>query len=272
MPRSSHRTCWQETQGGNSIDWGEWAPLLWFVILLLGLVAVKRWLSTHLYGLGLLLGGSHDAAILVYFLLLFPGVLMHELSHWIAAKLLRVPVGKINIGPVAKGSGATRLGSVSMAKTDPVRAGLIGMAPLVTGTILILLVAYRVFGLTEATWLSAGSSPDQFVSALRGYLSVPNFWLWVYLVFSISNAMLPSESDRQAWLSLLAYASAVVVVLYGLGLLQEVTSPVSSFFVRALDHLSFAFLLTILVDAAVIVVVLIVERVVMVVAGRKVDY
>lgn len=242
------------------------------MVLLLGLVVVKRWLSKHLYGLGLLLGGSHDTAILVYFLLLFPGVLAHELSHWLTAKLLRVPVGKISIGPVAKGAGATRLGSVSMAKSDPVRAGLIGMAPLVTGSILILLIAYRVFGLTEASWLSTGSSPDQFLSALRGYLSVPNFWLWVYLIFSISNAMLPSESDRQAWASLVAYGFAAAVVLYGLGLWQEVSSPLSSFLSRALDHLNVAFLLTILVDAGVIAVVLIVERVIMIIAGRRVEY
>jgi hypothetical protein len=146
------------------------------------------------------------------------------------------------------------------------------MAPLITGSLLILLIAYQVFGFTEATWLSAGSSPDQFLSALRGYLSVPNFWLWVYLVFSLSNAMLPSESDRQAWLSLLAYACAAVAVLYGLGLLQEVSSPLSGFLVKALDHLSFAFLLTILVDAVVILVVVILERVIMVIGGKKVEY
>ncbi len=238
----------------------------------MGLVVLKRWLSKHLYGLGLLLGGSHDAAILVYFLLLLPGVLAHELSHWITAKLLRVPVGKISIGPLAKDSGSTRLGSVSMARTDPIRAGLIGLAPLVTGSLLILLIAYQVFDVGGPGRLNAELSPDQLLSALRGYLSVPNLWLWVYLIFSISNAMLPSESDRQAWLSLLFYGCAAALVLYGLGLLQEVSSPLSGFLSRALDHLSFAFLITILVDAVVIVLVVIVERVIMVIAGKRVEY
>ena len=235
-------------------------------------MVLKRWLSRHLYGLGLLLGGSHDAAILVYFLLLLPGVLVHELSHWITAKLMRVPVGKISIGPLAKGSGSTRLGSVSMARTDPVRAGLIGLAPLVVGSVLILLIAYQVFDVGDPGVLGADLSPEGLLSALRGYLSVPNLWLWVYLIFSISNAMLPSESDRQAWLSLLLYGCAAGLVLYGLGLLQEVSSPLSSFLVRALDHLNFAFLITILVDAVVIVVVVIVERVIMVFAGKRVEY
>jgi uncharacterized membrane protein len=103
-------------------------------------------------------------------------------------------------------------------------------------------------------------------------MSVANFWLWVYLVFSISNAMLPSESDRQAWLSLGLYCCVAVIVLYGLGLLQEVYYPLSGFFLRALGSLTFAFLLTIIVDAAVIVFVVILERLVMIFTGRRVEY
>jgi hypothetical protein len=242
------------------------------VALLFCLVLMKRWLSKHLYGLGLLLSDSHDAAVLLYFLLVLPGVLAHELSHWLTAKLLRVPVGKISIGPSSKGGGPMRLGSVSMARTDPVRGSIIGLAPLVTGSLLILLIAHYVFGLAAPGELAVRLSPEDLLPTVGQYMSVPNFWLWVYLVFSISNAMLPSESDRQAWLSLGLYCCVAVVVLYGFGLLQEVYSPVSGFFLRALESLTFAFLLTIIVDAAVIVVVVILERLVMIFTGKRVEY
>ena len=96
--------------------------------------------------------------------------------------------------------------------------------------------------------------------------------MWAYLIFSISNAMLPSESDRQAWLSLILYCCVAVVVLYGLGLLQEVFSPLSGFFLRALTHLSFAFLLTVVVDAVVIISVIVLERAVMFITGKRVEY
>ncbi len=242
------------------------------MVLLLCLVAAKRWLSRHLYGLGLLLGGSHDIAMLSYFLLLLPGVLVHELSHWLAAKLLRVPTGPITIGPSSKGKGVTRLGSVSMAKADPLREGIIGMAPLTTGSVLILVIAYHVFGLAGPPDLVVDLNPGAVLSMLQGYLSVPNLWLWVYLIFSISNAMLPSESDRQAWLSLALYCCLAVVVLYGFGLLEQVSSPLSSFLLKGLNHLAFAFLLTIMVDGGVIGLVVVVERAVMVVAGKRVEY
>ena len=233
---------------------------------------MQRWLSKHLYGLGLLLTGTHDTAVLLYFLLLFPGVLAHELSHWMAAKLLRVPVGRISIGPTSKGGGATRFGAVSVAKTDPLRGSLIGLAPLLTGSALILLIAHLIFGLSVPEVLALNLSGEDVLPAIWAYFSIPNFWLWVYLIFSISNAMLPSESDRQAWWSLFLYCIVALVVLFGLGIVQEVSSGVSGYLLRGLNYISFAFLLTIVVDGMVIAAVFAVESVVMVITGRKVEY
>ena len=159
-----------------------------------------------------------------------------------------------------------------MSRTDPIRASLIGLAPLVTGSVLILIIAYYVFGLSVPEELNASLLPGDLPAILGSYLTVPNFWLWVYLVFAISNAMLPSESDRQAWLTLTIYGCVAVVVLYGLGLLQEISSPLSAFLLKGLNYLTFAFLLTIVVDAAFIIVIVILERVVMTVTGKQVEY
>ena len=240
--------------------------------LLVSLVVFKRWLSRHLYGLGVLLTASHDTAILFYFVLLFPGVLAHELSHWLAAKLLRVPTGRISIGPTRKRGGATRFGSVSVAKTDPLRGSLIGLAPLLTGSLLILLIAYLIFGLAVPEGLAINAPAQDILATLWGYFSVPNFWLWVYLIFSISNAMLPSETDRQAWFSLALYCGVALLVLYGLGFLQQVPVQMSSLFLSGLNHLSFAFLVTVVVDGAVIAVVFLLERAVMLLTGKRVEY
>ncbi len=236
------------------------------------LLLMKRWLSRHLYGLGLLLTGNHDIAILSYFLLLFPGVLVHELSHWLTAKLLRVRTGRISIGPSRKGRGATRFGAVSVAKSDPLRGSLIGLAPLLTGSALILLIAYLIFGLTVPRELAINSPIQDLLSTLWSYFSVPNFWLWVYLIFSISNAMLPSETDRQAWFSLALYCGVAVVILYGLGIVRQVPPQISAWFLSGLSLLSFAFLVTIVVDGAFVVAILLVERAVMLITGKRVEY
>jgi len=115
-------------------------------------------------------------------------------------------------------------------------------------------------------------SGEDVLPAIWAYFSIPNFWLWVYLIFSISNAMLPSESDRQAWWSLFLYCIVALVVLFGLGIVEQITSGISGWLLSTLNHLSFAFLVTIVVDGAVIVAVFALESVVMVITGRKVEY
>jgi hypothetical protein len=45
--------------------------------------------------------------------------------------------------------------------------------------------------------------------------SQADFWLWFYLTFCISSTMLPSASDRRAWLPILL----VTLLLVGLALL-----------------------------------------------------
>ncbi|GAF95383.1 unnamed protein product, partial [marine sediment metagenome] len=82
-----------------NIMFGNWTPLIWLVISLVPLFFMKRWINRHIQGLGLLLMGDNETATLLYFVLLLPGILIHELSHWLAAKLLGVRTGKISLWP-----------------------------------------------------------------------------------------------------------------------------------------------------------------------------
>jgi hypothetical protein len=53
------------------------------------------------------------------------------------------------------------------------------------------------------------------LESLPGLLDRPDFWLWFYLTLAVSSTMLPSASDRRAWLPL----SFTFVLLLGLSLL-----------------------------------------------------
>ena len=64
---------------------GNWTPLIWLAATLAPLFFMKRWINRHIQGLGLLLVGDNEAAMFLYFVLLLPGILIHELSHWLAA-------------------------------------------------------------------------------------------------------------------------------------------------------------------------------------------
>jgi hypothetical protein len=63
--------------------------------------------------------------------------------------------------------------------------------------------------------------------------NAPDFWLWFYLIFTISSTMMPSESDRHAWLplGLLAGVLMGVAIIAGAGpwLLENLAPSFNSF-------------------------------------------
>jgi len=73
-------------------------------------------------------------------------------------------------------------------------------------------------------------------------------WLYLYLLFAVSNSMLPSASDRHAWPMLLVYAALVGAAAYLLTGVPTISGDVTQNAGLALDYLSFAFMITLLVD------------------------
>src|SRR5438105_14179391 len=84
---------------------------------------------------------SQTITIYLIALLFFPGTLIHELAHFFMARLLFVPVANMEFIPKLNGS-TVKLGSVSIARTDPIRRLLIGMAPFFIGTSILLGVLF----------------------------------------------------------------------------------------------------------------------------------
>jgi hypothetical protein len=157
-------------------------------------------LHRELQGIFLLLTRRPAVALGLFSLLFFPGVLLHEVSHFLTAKLLRVRTGRFSVMPKVLPDGRLRMGYVETAPSDTLRDALIGAAPLVTGSLLIAyLGAYRL-GLSALATLALQENWDVFWAWLGALPNQPDFWLWFYLAFTISSTMLPSASDRRAWL------------------------------------------------------------------------
>ncbi|HEC22959.1 MAG TPA: hypothetical protein ENI95_08590 [Chloroflexi bacterium] len=183
------------------------------------LIQVERWIHKHIQGLGLLLTNNPQAAVLIYYLLLLPGVALHELSQWLLAKALGVRVKKFRLWPEKQRGGIIRLGLVEIdPKTDTIRATLVGMVPLATGLAAIALIGSTHFN-TDVLLdsLLTGDLPT-IIAGLNAFVSAPDFWLWVYLVFAIANAMLPEPHDRISWPLLGGTIAAIVIFLLVLDL------------------------------------------------------
>ena len=105
-------------------------PYVWIFLAELVLLAIlTSHSSSYFLRLFYFLTGSEKAAVILFSILFFPGTLIHELAHWLMAKLLFVPTSSMEFIPQIQG-GSIKLGSVSIAKTDPLRRLLIGVAAL----------------------------------------------------------------------------------------------------------------------------------------------
>jgi hypothetical protein len=174
---------------------------LWWLLLMLGpLILLQRGLHREIQAVFLLITRRSDLAIALFSLLFFPGVLLHESSHFIMAKILGVHTGKVSFIPQSIEGNRLRLGFVETEKTDILRDALIGAAPMLTGG---LFVAYagimRLNFLLVWDGLSSGDL-DAALNSLAASYASPDFWLWFYLMVTVSSTMFPSASDRRAWL------------------------------------------------------------------------
>src|SRR5512136_2328070 len=163
----------------------DWLPLLAVVAALVPLVLLERWIHQHLHGVALLATGNDDAALLVYALFLFPGVALHELSHWVAAHLLGVRTGAMTLWPKRQRDGHIRLGSVTVQQADVLRASLIGVVPLVSGSLVVLLIGQLAFGVGALGDALRAGDNRAIATALAATARAPDMWVWLYLLFAV---------------------------------------------------------------------------------------
>lgn len=189
--------------------------LWWLLIALLPLLFVQRRLHQETMAVFLLLTRNQGMALILFSLLFFPGVVLHEMSHWITAKLLGVRTGKIWLIPERLPDGNLRMGYVEAERVDFFRESLIGFAPLLFGGLFVAYtgLSHLKFHLLWEALMNAQLTalPDSFAALY----TQSDFWLWFYLTFVVSATMMPSPSDRQSWMPLILFAATV----FGLALL-----------------------------------------------------
>lgn len=156
---------------------------------------------------------------LLFYLLVAPGVILHESAHYLACKLTGTPVGRfVPFAPRKDTSGGTTLGYVEHGARDPLTSSVIGLAPVVINplalvalTILLTPVDPLVSSLDSLSGSGVigivGGIWDQFVAFFseKPLLAV----LWIYLCFSFCLGSVPSRAD------LVAVPAAILLVVAG---------------------------------------------------------
>lgn len=195
------------------------------------LLLLQRRLQIETQAIFLLLTRRGEIALVLFSLLLFPGVLLHEASHYLVARLLGVRTGRFSLIPRPMPGGRLQMGFVETSSSDFVRDAIIGSAPLLAGSLFVAYTGVSRLGL-QVLWdtLSLGQLAG-FWPALSALPRQPDFWLWFYLTFAVSSTMMPSASDRRAWLPVAITLGVLlgIVLLAGAGpwLMSNLALPVN---------------------------------------------
>ena len=248
-----------------------WTPLLWLAVTLVLLAFTERWIHRHLQGAALLMAGDREVAVVLYALPLFPGVVLHELSHAAAALLLGARIGRISLRPTLTGE-HIRLGAVPVQKTGPVRASFIGLAPLLVGSAVILLIGYAALGLEAVGTALANQDWRRMSAGLRQALTAPDAWVWFYVIFAVSNTMLPSRTDRQSWAPVGLFLVLIAALVWVSGWAPAVAAVLAEPVVVGVRWLAAMTTLTVLVDLPFMAAIALVERLMSRVKGKTVRY
>jgi hypothetical protein len=209
------------------------SDFFWLLVFLPALLILQRKLHREIQSVFLLLTRRIDITIVLFSILFFPGVVLHEFSHWFMAKLLGVRTGHLSLFPRQIEDGRLRLGYVETARTDLFRDALIGAAPLLAGGIVIAIFGWKYLGLSQIWDILLKDGWINMGEVLLVTIQQPDFWLWFYLIFTVSSTMFPSSTDWRAWppLILVILLLFVLVLVAGAGpwLVENLTPVLNAF-------------------------------------------
>ncbi len=246
-------------------------PLVGLAVAMGLLLLVERWIHRHLQGTMLLFTGDRKVAVILYALFLLPGVFLHEISHALVAMLLGVRVGRISLRPKMADQ-RIQLGFVPVEETDVVRASLIGLAPLLTGSAIILLIGHYVFGISTTQSALVSGNWDAMIQGLQEMLKAPDALLWAYVVFAVSNTMFPSRSDRQAWTPVFLFLILLTALIWAAGLGPAIVNSLSSTLSAAVYWLLMVYVFTLVADLPFVLFIVLTEKLLGHLKGVRVDY
>ncbi len=231
-----------------------------FGLLLLLLAWAGEEIGQRIQGIVHLLTGSSDLAMVVLFLVFLPGILLHEGAHWAMAKLLGLRTGKFRVWPRRMGR-HIGMGSVSVARGGPVRDSLVGLAPLLVGSLVVGWIGGQLdqAGSVTVQWQQGGGLLQGIAALIRALGTAPDGLLWGYLLFAVANAMMPSASDREPLGTLGLYLAGFGLVYLLLGRPGHLLAQAGTWLVGPLRDLLDAFVLTALLDLVVVAGLYLVE-------------
>lgn len=176
-------------------------PWITLILILLPFIGAERWLHQHMFGVGYLLTGDKGTATGFYYIVFFPAIVLHEVIQYFVAGIFNVPIKKLEIRPQSQDNGTLRYDFVTIdrAKTDRVRSSIVGGAPFIIAATLFYFISTEILDLHSIIDAFSSGTIRNVGGAIQDQFNTPDFWLWLYVLFALSNGMIPTKEDRDGW-------------------------------------------------------------------------
>lgn len=157
-----------------------------------------------------------------------PGVVLHEFSVWFMAGILNVRAERAIQWPEAQEIAELRLNFIKLSKNaNLLKVAIISLTPLLVGLSVVWFIANYVLNVRGFLDIMSSGRLEDVSAATNLMTATPDFWLWVYLLFAISNTMMPNFENLRGGRIVLIGLGVIFVALLIIGVSNEVLLSLS---------------------------------------------
>jgi len=235
---------------------------------------MERWLHQHIFKVGWLLTRNFETTTILYYTFFLPGVIIHEVILWLVAGMLNVRADQSIQWPQKQEIGELKLNFVRISnRATPLRRAAIATAPLIIGLLIIGHAANNILQVGDALSIMSTGSLSDVEAGLRQLTSAPDFWLWIYLIFTIGNTMYPAQpKDLQGWRNIIYGIVAVIIAIIILGVAGDVATSISEPFGLFLSGIQNIFVILIAINFFMVLALGLVEYTVEQITGNTATF
>lgn len=187
-----------------------------------------------------MLSHNFQTTTILYYTFFLPGVILHEVIYWLVAGVLNVRAEGAIKWPEQQEIGELKLNFVEIdRRASSLRKALITAAPLAAGIAIIWLIANNVLDIQGSLATMQSGTLESVWAGIQQLTRTPDFWLWIYLVFAISNTMFPTiPKNMQGWRLIIGILFALILAASAIGIgssLFETLSPAVTTFLSVVQ-------------------------------------
>ncbi|MBZ0287050.1 MAG: hypothetical protein K8I30_05505 [Anaerolineae bacterium] len=242
--------------------------------LLYVLRRLEHWLHQHIFKVGWLVTKQYQTTTILYYAFFLPGIVLYELVIWMTAGFLNVRADRAIAWPEKQEIGELKLSFIKLSKnTGQLPLAIISTTPLIAGLAVVAFIASNRLDFQGFVSSMGSGMLDELGAAFSRLVSAPDFWIWIYLVFTISNTMWPDVSKLRGWRIILIGLAVVggVLIVIGAGnqvIVETLSGPVTN----ALNSLSRTLAVIIGIDLFVVAVLGTIEAIIERITGDSATF